>query len=345
MKLAIPIFFLLALVLSISSKGQEAGKAEYERGVALIAKNKHKQANKLIEEACNKGFMPACRELRFMWYASDNQRAEARKKLMESGDRETIFGYAQSLPPDSFSRKVQLLTKLGEGGYKEASLLLGDLYAGNTSIHDTAIAVRIYRYWAALSDTVAWAKMVLLQNNDANALYYLGYVIQNNKGLNSKAADAHIFCTSLYEAASRLGDGRASYQLGAMQFDALANYDADIAHKYYELAAKQGFKVPESDLKYVAWLRSPEGRKAHAENVDREAKLKADSRYQPEPSNVKPSVTGVTRKTCPVCNGTGKVTRRYTSESRNWDKGTITMTDHTETSACGRCNGKGYYEY
>lgn len=187
--------------------------------------------------------------------------------------------------------------------------------------------------------------MALLQNNDPNALYYLGTVIQHNEVLKQKAADAKIFDNMLYEAASRLGDGRASYQLGHNEIDTYGGRDVGFAQKQFDLAAKQGFSVPEDDLSRLAWVRSPEGQKVINDNIEREARFKSYSRNQPEPTNVKPSSAGVTRKTCPVCNGTGKVTSRYTSESRNWDKKTITMTDHVETKACSRCNGKGYYEY
>lgn len=134
MQLINRVILLLAFILPLSCMAQEGGKVEYEKGMAYLSKSNYKKANKYLDEACNKNYLPACDELRFMVYASDYQKAEARKKLMAGGNKDLIYQYALDLPADSFAKKVQLLTKLGEGGYKEASLKLGDLYAAETPI-------------------------------------------------------------------------------------------------------------------------------------------------------------------------------------------------------------------
>lgn len=112
------------------------------------------------------------------------------------------------------------------------------------------------------------------------------------------------------------------------------------AMKWYREAGTQG--DIDASKKYNAYYAKNEEEK----RINRAGNytLGNNSSYSSRPSTTQTSATE-TRKTCPVCNGTGKITDRYTSEKRDWDNKTITMTDHATTKQCSRCNGKGYYTF
>ena len=80
-------FLVLSLLIATAGMGQVAGKSEYDKGMAASDKRKDKQANKLFDEACEKGYNEACKALMKLWNCSDYQRKEALRKCME---RETL---------------------------------------------------------------------------------------------------------------------------------------------------------------------------------------------------------------------------------------------------------------
>ena len=116
-------------------------------------------------------------------------------------------------------------------------------------------------------------------------------------------------------------------------------YEKDAMHWFY-MAAVYGDSL--AHKKYDAYYAKSEAEKRKA----REGTYTLGSKPSYSAASPAPQApTTETRKTCPICNGTGKVTSRSTSETRNWNNKTITMTDHVTSSPCSRCNGKGYYTY
>ncbi len=330
-------------LLSFMTQAQ-AGKSEYEKAMEALQKRSDKKANKLMEEACNKGYDAACKELWSMRYSSYYQRNEAKRICAERGNTECMFEYGllyflNASDHADLQTSISYMQRASGGGYSRASLYLADYYKKPGPTQDIAKAIQYYKLEADKGNTDALFGLLLLEKKDAAGIFALARKYEKEGTHEEK-----LKIIDLDEAACELAHAEACYQVGMFNCYTLHDSGAE-AVVYFKKAQSLGFAVPEKDIQYAEYQASPEGLDQKARINARDAKLKAkDGGYG---ANTRPSTTTatVTKKTCPICSGSGKIKDSYTTEKRDWDNKTITITDHNTTKACSRCNGTGYISY
>ncbi|MEO6731665.1 MAG: hypothetical protein ABIN01_10645 [Ferruginibacter sp.] len=188
-------------------------------------------------------------------------------------------------------------------------------------------------------EALKYLKLAAEYNNDPRAMYKISQLY-----LHRQLSGVEQYPYWLKKAADNMYTP-AFLELG-FYYEKLADANNDkiyreLAWDYFYKAGMYGDKTGDAKRKEYYARYKEELDKAERER----SKYSATNSGVGYSSGLSKISTTVTKKTCPICNGTGKITDRYTSEKRDWNNKTITMTDHVTSKACSRCNGQGYYTY
>ncbi|MES2543330.1 MAG: hypothetical protein V4548_00475 [Bacteroidota bacterium] len=245
--------------------------------------------------------------------------------------------------------------KAADMGYVPAMMELGDLYFDHNELNNEGEAMKWYAMAAENKYAPAIKKIneiIMSKGNpvqvgdeayarrdyeaaanayrvgaefkkDPIAMYKLGMMGKRNE---AKQSIAWIF---LFSNACDLNYGPACYESGIQNYE--NPYGLNAIAKTIEYFEKGASLQDEGCKQMLAKIK--EIQQANSREMD--TRTTVSEKETPEQH----------KKTCPICNGSGKSVSTYTSEKRDWDNKTITMTDHKTTSACSRCNGGGYITY
>lgn len=235
-----------------------------------------------------------------------------------SKDRAQALGWFQKAAAKGFAPAVARVAeyqKAGGNGRAQADSLL-----------------QMGRYAEALPVL----KLLADYNHDSLAMYQIAQIYRNG------AAGVSASTSNYHEWLLKAGDNH--YRGGARELATLyesmgARYEDDTRYWYSQAAAKEPNDA-ELARKRDYYDEAHKLRLARAEAARRESS-NSPAQGVSQPAQ---GTTAGRRTRCANCNGTGKVTSSYTSENRNWDKKTITFTDHKETKVCNFCHGTGWLD-
>jgi len=337
------LFCFTFLNLTTHAQENNPAKTYYEEAEKARDTYKYSKEVKLLEKSSDLGYAPAHKRLAIIYSNKDGKTDRIKMfaytlRAAEAGDSmamETVaFYYKEGIITKNGTEKdlnasAQWYEKAIAHGNEQAIFDFAKFYLDKDAGNSGEEAMFWFKKAADKGDLIAKTYYYVLTNN-LQAAYDLGaeyaYVDSSTKDYSSRKKIAE----NIYSILSDFADPKGTFLYGKFLMEHLMR--SKEAYLQYKLALSRGYPVPE---KYFEAIRVFEDFAKSQTPVHKDYATVTNR-----------DVTSTERKkTCPICNGTGKNTDRYTTEKRDWNNKTITFTDHTTTRNCIRCNGTGYIVY
>jgi len=278
----------------------------------------------------------------FLTKAADAGNTDAIKELINIYENATYYSN-QTLAKQWITKSAANGDSLSKEKLKGFAIAADDPIPKGVEAYAAKDFTKAGAYWKAALD----------YSRDPNAAFNLGILELNGEGRPKNLVAAEV----LFAKAGELGKAEGYYWAGKINADQGNN---ETTLYYWDKAIKGGYPGLEEAVAKIrpgveAVRAANKARWAQEDAAREQQRLQQNAsaaeqqrRFEEKEGQGKQTFTKTivpaNKKTCPICNGTGKKTGSYTSERRDPKTNEVILTGHTTTSSCSRCNGKGYID-